>query len=188
MRLFRVCVVVPFLTACTGAPESPTSLSPSDEAAAFAAAGYAHVGAEWHLCESPPSGSYTPGRVSEVRDLDGDGLPEAVLTEGGAACYGAAGAGFSLVSKRTDGVWTRVTSGVGIPRFLRTTGEGGWPDLEVGGPGFCFAILRWDGTDYREHRHEYQGRPCEPDPPGADDGIRSAGAQERSRPSNQERA
>jgi len=31
----------------------------------------------------------------------------------------------------------------GIPTFLKSTGKDGWPDIENGGPGLCFAVYRW---------------------------------------------
>jgi hypothetical protein len=47
-----------------------------------------------------------------------------------------------------------------VPRFLATRGKDGWPDLEVGGPGFCFPVQRWNGRAYAQHRMEYEGKPC----------------------------
>jgi hypothetical protein len=31
------------------------------------------------------------------------------------------------------------------------TGNQGWPDLSIGGPGFCEAVYRWDGSTYQHH-------------------------------------
>lgn len=39
-------------------------------------------------------GTYEPGRIEERRDLNGDGKPEAIITEGGTYCYGNTGAAF----------------------------------------------------------------------------------------------
>ena len=50
-----------------------------------------------------------------------------------------------------------------IPEFLETTGKDGWPDISVGGPGFCFPVERWNGSEYVLHRHEYEGKACKPD-------------------------
>ena len=58
-----------------------------------------------------------------------------------------AGEGFWLVSKVTNGGWRLITGGPGIPEFLKTKGVGGWPDLLVGGPGFCFPVERWNGKE-----------------------------------------
>ena len=67
-----------------------------------------------------------------------------------------------LVSKQADGSWRRVAGGPGVPAFLGTKGAEGWPDIEVGGPGFCFPVERWNGRQYVLHRHQYGGRPCRP--------------------------
>ncbi len=56
------------------------------------------------------------------------------------------------LSSDAGGAWRLVDSGEGIATFLATRGAGGWPDLESGGPGFCFPVLRWDGTAYLPNR------------------------------------
>jgi hypothetical protein len=85
VKPYLVFVCAPLMLCCATAPATPRALAPADEAAAFTAAGYTRKGAEWHNCDEPPSPSYSPGEITEVRDLDGDGRPEAVLVEGGAA-------------------------------------------------------------------------------------------------------
>jgi hypothetical protein len=142
---------------------SPTQLSPTDETAAFKAAGYSLKGKQWRsACDDPGTASYTPGAIEEVRDLNGDGRSEAVITEGGTYCYGNTGTGYTLVSKQANGSWKLITSGTGIPNFLTTKGVGGWPDIEIGGPGFCFPVERWNGHEYVLHRHQYENKPCKP--------------------------
>ena len=138
---------------------APATLSPADEAAAFKAAGFKIHGKQWRACDDS-SPAYTPGTVETVRDLNGDGLPEVVVTEGSASCYGNIGAGYSLVSKQADGNWKLITSGTGMISILPTKGVGGWPDIEVGGPGFCFPVERWNGQKYVLQRHQYEGKPC----------------------------
>ena len=144
---------------CAACLAAPASLSPADEAAAFKAAGFKLSGKQWRACDDPTAG-YTPGAVQEVRDLDGDGRPEAILVEGGTFCYGNTGAGYSLVSQQANGRWKLITSGTGMLMVLATKGAGGWPDLEIGGPGFCFPVQRWNGREYVLHRREYEGKPC----------------------------
>ncbi|HYE41075.1 MAG TPA: hypothetical protein VEB23_14150, partial [Ramlibacter sp.] len=124
------------LCCCQVALAAPPRLSPADETAAFTAAGFKKSGGQWRKCEDPTP-TYTPGAVDEVRDLNGDGMPEALMTEGGTFCYGHTAAGYSLVSKQADGRWKLVASGTGIASFLPSRGAGGWPDMQVGGPGFC---------------------------------------------------
>jgi hypothetical protein len=89
-------------------------------------------------------------------------MPEAVLTEGGTYCYGNTGQGYWLVSKLANGSWKLVTNGTGILEFLKTKGADGWPDVSVGGPGFCFPVERWNGREYKLQRWEYEGKACKP--------------------------
>lgn len=134
-------------------------LAPADEAAAFKAAGFKLKGKQWRACVEDPAPD-TRGEISEVRDLNGDGRPEAFITEGGSFCYGNQVGGYWLVSKQGDGRWTLITRGTGIPDVLATKGVGGWPDIEIGGPGFCFPVVRWNGRAYVEQRRQYEGKPC----------------------------
>ncbi len=113
------------------------------------------------VCTEDPDGS--GARFELVRDLNGDGRLEAIVSEGGTFCYGRAETGFQLLSRQGDGRWRLITGDSGIPEFLNTKGKDGWPDLSIGGPGFCFPVQRWNGQDYVVHRHQYQGKPCRPD-------------------------
>jgi hypothetical protein len=55
-----------------------------------------------------------------------------------------------------------VFSETAVPEFLKVKGVGGWPDLSLGGPGFCFPVLRWNGKAYVHHRFEYERKTCRP--------------------------
>lgn len=145
-------------TAQTAAPSLPAA----DQAAAFRAAGFTQKGGQWQACGDPGTGSYTPGAIDEVKDLNGDGRPEAVISEGSTYCFGMTGTGYSLVSKGANGEWTLIDQRQGIPAFLSTRGVANWPDIEVGGPGFCFPVVRWNGREYTLNRHEYEGKRCTP--------------------------
>ena len=138
------------------------TLSPADQAAAFKAAGFKQHGAQWHGCDDPGTATYTPGAIETVRDLNGDGRPEAVITEGSIACFGGDEMGYTLVSKQADRSWKSITAGAGILTVLATKGLGGWPDLEIGGQGFCFPVQRWNGKAYVLQRHQYEGKACRP--------------------------
>ena len=142
--------------AAAGGPSLPAA----DRAAAFRAAGAKLRARTWMLCPENPQSE--GARIETLRDLNGDGRPEAVLMEDGSYCYGFTGVGFALVSKQANGSWKLMRSGTGIPEFLKTKGTGGWPDMAIGGPGFCFPVERWDGRDYVRVRYEYQGRRCKP--------------------------
>ena len=161
MRLFIATSLL--ISLAPGPSFAQAGLSPADEAAAFRAAGFQRSGRVWKNCqEGSDSASYSPGSVDTVRDIDGDGLPDAVLIEGGAMCYGMTGQSFWLVSKQQNGTWKLITSEIGIPTFLPRAGARGWPDIEIGGPGFCFPVHRWNGRTYTLRRFQYEGRPCQP--------------------------
>lgn len=144
------------------APRPEPTLSATDQAAAFRSAGFSRTAGKWRACGDPGTASYTPGMIETTRDINGDGLLDAVITEGSVACFGDAGSGFVVVSKQANGSWRRITESPGIATFLARRTARGWPDLEIGGPGFCFAVERWNGTAYRPHRYQYEGKPCRP--------------------------
>lgn len=158
-RFATLCVL---LTATGGPVLAQSPLSPADRAAAFKAAGFAQRGGEWRGCDDPGSASYQPGSIETARDLNGDGRPDAMIVESSTVCHGNTGAGYHLVSKQADGSWRLITSGSGMVTVLPTRGAGGWPDLEIGGPGFCFPVERWNGREYALLRRQYQGKPCRP--------------------------
>jgi hypothetical protein len=137
-----------------------TAVPPVEQAAIFKAAGATRRGAKWMMCAEEPRAE---GATIELyRDLNGDGRPEAIVSEGGTFCYGAAEAGYAVLSKQANGSWRKLTSGAGIPEPLKTKGAGGYPDLSIGGPGFCFPVVRWNGKDYVNQWFEYEGKPCRP--------------------------
>lgn len=136
------------------------TLSAAEQIAAFRAAGFKRIRGQWRVCADDDTPSYSPGALEQVADLNGDGLPEAVLTEGGSFCYGNTGAAFWLVSKQKGGVWKLLFNSTGMAEFLKLRGAAGWPDISVGGPGFCFPVYRWNGKAYLLHRNEYQGKRC----------------------------
>ena len=140
------------------------TVPPAETGAIFMAAGFVRRGAVWKSgnCDGAESESYSPGTIQEYRDINADGRPDAIVIEGGAICYGMTGMHFWLLSKQPSGAWVRMYDETAMPSFLATKGVGGWPDIELGGPGFCFPVWRWTGKQYRLHRHQYEGKPCRP--------------------------
>ena len=132
------------------AASETVAVPPAEQAAIYAAAGFARQGGQWKSgnCDGAESQSYSPGAIDIYRDINGDGRPEAVVTEGGAICYGMTGSHFWLLSKQADGSWRRIHDETAMPGFLKTRGANGWPDIEMGGPGFCFPVWRFDGQRY----------------------------------------
>jgi hypothetical protein len=143
-----------------GAAPTAATLSDKDQAAALAAAGATRVKGIWTMCAENPD--TTGARIEAAADVNGDGLPDAVIAEDGSFCYGFTGTGYAVVSKQTSGQWRLMAQGAGIPEFLSAHGAEGWPDLRIGGPGFCFPVQRWDGKAYVQNRYEYDGKRCKP--------------------------
>ncbi|HLO19354.1 MAG TPA: hypothetical protein VK192_02540 [Sphingomicrobium sp.] len=140
------------------------AIPPADEAAIFGTAGFTRRGGKWRTdCDDPGSSGYEPGAIDTYKDLNGDGRPEAIVTEGGSFCYGITGTGFWLLSKQADGRWATLYHSQGMAELLTTRGVGRMPDISVGGPGFCFPIVRWDGKACVQNRLEYEGKACRPE-------------------------
>jgi hypothetical protein len=140
--------------------DAGATLSEADQRAVFKAAGAVQRKGRWVMCVDDPNTS--GAMIGQVADLNGDGRPEAVVTEDGTFCYGHTGMGYQLLSKQANGTWRAMSGGSGIPEFLKTKGASGWPDISVGGPGFCFPVARWNGKAYALHRFEYEGKRCKP--------------------------
>ena len=160
MRLSCVSVVILVLFASPA--NSQDQLSSADTAAAFRAAGFKQASGQWRHCDPPQGSVYTPGAIEQVGDLNGDGRPDAIITEGSTFCYGGDEVGFSLVSKQANASWKLMIASPGIAAVLKTKGSDGWPDLEIGGQGFCFPVQRWSGSEYLTIRYEYEGKACRP--------------------------
>ena len=130
------------------APALVTADRAADEQAAiFKAAGFSKSGDRYIRCEEEvPTVSYSPGQI-ELTDLNGDGQSEAWVREGSVFCYGNTGTAFVLLGK-ANGRWRVLLDAVGIAVVLPAK-NAGWPDIEVGGPGFGkFPVYRWNGKAY----------------------------------------
>lgn len=124
------------------------ALSAADQGAVFTAAGFTRAADGRYIrCEEEtPTASYTPGAIEEV-DVNGDGQPEAFVTESSMFCYGSPHTFFGLVARRA-GRWTMLLDDVGMPVVLETR-HAGWADIEVGGPGFgAMPVWQWNGAAY----------------------------------------
>ena len=138
--------------------------TPADFAAAFTAAGLVRQNGTWTSCTDDDTGqSSAEIQNGDVRDINGDGVNDLIITEGSEACYGNTGTGYHIMTRDAGGAWIKLASDTGIPTFLPTAVKtpGGWPDIEVGGPGFCFPVERWNGQAYVQYRnHEYDKGAC----------------------------
>jgi hypothetical protein len=137
------------------------SVPAAEQSAIFTAAGFKQARGAWRTdCDQPDSDSYEPGSIETFKDLNGDGRQEALVTEGSTYCYGMTGTGFRLLTKLPTGKWKVIHQSEGMAEFLSTRGIDRMPDMSVGGPGFCFPVLRWNGKAYAQNRFEYEGKAC----------------------------
>lgn len=83
----------------------------------------------------------------DVVDLNGDGQPEVFTQIFGTCLGGMAGVSLNLYIKGADGHWHPQFGFPGIYEVLKTRNKG-YPDIEIGGPGTCFPIWRWNGKEY----------------------------------------
>ena len=145
-----------------GAAHAATPTSTADRAI-YLAAGFTWSNGAWRSdCGDPGTLSYQGGTIERIGDLNGDGRPEVLVTEGGTYCYGNTGGAFWLLAGQPGGKWKLMLQSTGMAMPLKTRGVARWPDISIGGPGFCFAVMRWNGRAYVRNRFEYQGRRCRP--------------------------
>lgn len=95
---------------------------------------------------------------AEVRfsDMNSDKVKEVLVTYGNTCLSGHAGSAVVLFIKDSSGSYR---PNLGFPASsadpLPSTSKG-YPDLLIGGPGFCFPVWRWNGTEYYYLRSEPQ--------------------------------
>ena len=100
------------------------------------------------------------GEITTYKDLNGDSLKDAIISDYSSMCYGNTGVGYYIVAQQKNKTWKLIFENMGIPTFMKTKGTDGWPDIENGGSGFCFAVYRWNGQKYEVNRYEYNGKTC----------------------------
>jgi len=88
---------------------------------------------------------------AEVVDLNGDGRPEVFTQVFGSYWGGATGVQMNLYIKRKKGPWEPQFGFPGVYNVLKTRHRG-YPDIEIGGPGFCFPVWRWNGRRYAPYK------------------------------------
>jgi hypothetical protein len=156
MRLMFVLGLLALESASNAAPPTPAA-----DRAIYRAAGFAWSKGAWRSdCGDPGTETYSGGMIERIGDLNGDGLPEVLVIEGGTYCFGMAGTGFWLMSGQPGGKWKLMLQATGIAEVLKARGVAKWPDISIGGPGFCFPVRRWNGKAYVLHRFEYVGKRC----------------------------
>ncbi|HEV7325492.1 MAG TPA: hypothetical protein VGN91_10500 [Bosea sp. (in: a-proteobacteria)] len=85
-------------------------------------------------------------QATEVKDINDDGISEIILTETGTAgaslCFGMVGQQMSLIVANGAGGWRTALSVPAAGLDFIKGSDRAWPDIEIGGPGFCFPIWR----------------------------------------------
>jgi len=102
----------------------------------------------------PYCGAVTP----EIHwmDLDGDGVDEVVVDYGNSCTSGGAGRSVAVFRRGVDLVPRTVLHLPGLLVEVRPTTGSAFPELVIGGPGFCFGVWAWNGERYDHARNEPQ--------------------------------
>jgi hypothetical protein len=85
-------------------------------------------------------------------DMNKDGKEEVFVAFGNTYTSGNTGSSIALFIKDAKGAYTQHLGFPGmVPEALATVSKG-YPDLLIGGPGFEFPVLRWNGKTYNLYR------------------------------------
>jgi predicted carbohydrate-binding protein with CBM5 and CBM33 domain len=146
MRAVGMCLLAvlaaPALAAAAG-------FGAADTAAIYKAAGFAMKGKTMTGCDAADPNWPRSSFNIEAIDLNADGKPEAVVSEGNVACYGQDEAGFTILARNPDGSWRKVGASTGGILPLKSR-HNGWLDIQYGGPGMQRQpVLRFDGKAYK---------------------------------------
>jgi hypothetical protein len=101
-------------------------------------------------CGSPVS------HAVRFEDLNGDGSTEVIVDFGNMCISGMAGTSVMLFVRDDS---DRLRPHLGFPGLIaevRPVDGVALPELLIGGPGFCFAVWRWNGETYVHDRNEAQ--------------------------------
>ena len=150
------CSLLPLIFLSTPLRASTPNAQESNDI--FTAAQFKRQGSSW-------LSKCSMGYISEYRDLNGDGRMDAIVIDGGSACYGSIATGFHIMTKQANHKWTRIFRSPGKAVLLKTTGRYGWPDIRIENNSACFAVYRWDGKQYAVNRYEKNGKTCNTAPP-----------------------
>jgi hypothetical protein len=99
------------------------------------------------------SGDYPVTASVFPTDLNKDGREELFVVLQSGALYGNTGEGYVAYFENGTGDFDRQKElgGGGRPVFLASSNLG-YPDFIVGGPGFEFALYRWNGKTYKHSK------------------------------------
>lgn len=89
------------------------------------------------------------GAVVSFSDWNGDGQTEVLVISGNTCTSGMAGSSALLFIKDSAGTYRPNFGFPAASAEPQSTSNLGYPDLLIGGPGFCFPLWRWDGKEYQ---------------------------------------
>lgn len=92
---------------------------------------------------------------TELKDLNHDGVMEVIISGGNTCTAGNAGSRLWVFIKSAEPAGNyQLNFGVPFGEYeLLNTFNRGYPDIKLGGPGFCYGIWRWDGVRYDHFRN-----------------------------------
>jgi hypothetical protein len=102
------------------------------------------------VCGQPASA------VVELRDMNGDGRDEVLVIYGNSCVSGFTGSSVVLFIQDEGKKYQQNLGFPGASADPKAEKSKGYPDLVIGGPGFCFPVWRWNGTAYAFLRDEPQ--------------------------------
>jgi len=106
---------------------------------------------------------------NNIIDLNADGTAEVFVYWGNSCTSGHTGRSLSLFVKDGSGAWRDQLGFAAFDYTILPASNAGYPDLEFGGPGFCFAVWSWNGSHYdfkcnspqEEGGCQYTGNVCQ---------------------------
>ena len=105
-------------------------------------------------------------------DLDGDGRNEVLVDFGNTCTSGMAGTSVILFVADDQGRYRPNLGFPGMIAEIRPREGARYPDLVIGGPGFCRGVWAWTGAEYEHARNEAQAPGGCHDRGGGDGGRR----------------
>lgn len=164
MKAMLLTCCVSLLAACAKAPDPPgPALLFAGGQSDFSAAERLEVFNALYLNLTPDGKGFVDqvcgqpaDAVVEFRDMNHDGKQEALVLFGNGCTSGHTERSMLLFTHGADG---HLQSHFGFPAASADPmpdSNLGYPDLLVGGPGFCFGVWRWDGKTYNYLRDDPQ--------------------------------
>lgn len=144
-----------------GMTEAAIEISPEDSAAALSATGLLRNADGIWVVEEEMCGDMSPEVFAD--DVNADGTPEIVVIWGNPCMVGQTERATNVYLRNATGSFDTILAIAAYGFEKLDTGNGGFTDLSLGGPGFCHPVWRWNGSAYEFDR-------MKPEEPGACDG------------------